>query len=428
MSVALPVVTATVGSAGPLHLPSVTMAVGGASPLRLPKLTFHTGASTLLRLPVLTMTAGGVSPLRLPMLTMTPVLNYSHVPSGGVSVEGAAPIQPADPYVGSGGVTAGGAATVADTYVMLLNWPAYGGTQVSGAATVEMLWIEHVPTGGLSAGGAAIIPNQYRIDASGGLSVGGIAFDGSPFTMTGGVTLGGTAELVASSTFTITPTGGMAAAGSASLSFATPVVASGGVSVGGTATVTDYFPAYVASGGVSVGGEAFSYFLPAGFTATDSNPYNDAFEAWAINYDTSAPSRYVGLPATSMCRFNGVTYMTTRAGVYAYRGDTDDGANIPAAVTTPRTDFEEPHDKKIQAIYVSARASGQLLLKVTSNEVSGRYYALTYTPDYVHGARATLGRGLQSRYWQFRIENRDGAAFDLDGMEFKPQILKRHGV
>lgn len=404
------------------------MAVGGVSPLRLPKLTFHTGASTLLRLPVLTMTAGGVSPLRLPMLTMTPMLNYSHVPSGGVLVEGAAAIQPADPYVGSGGVTAGGAATVTDTYVMLLNWPAYGGTQVSGAATVEMLWIEHVPTGGLSAGGAAIIPNQYRIDVSGGLSVGGMAFDGSPFTMTGGVTLGGTAELVASSTFTITPTGGVTAAGSAPISFATPVVASGGVSVGGTATVTDYFPAYVASGGVSVGGEALSYFLPAGFTATDSNPYNDSFEAWTINYDTSAPSRYVGLPATSMCRFNGVTYMTTRAGVYAYRGDTDDGANIPAAVTTSRTDFEEPHDKKIQAIYVSARASGQLLLKVTSNEVSGRYYALTYTPDYVHGARATLGRGLQSRYWQFRIENRDGAAFDLDGMEFKPQILKRHGV
>lgn len=404
------------------------MVAGGVSPLRLPALTLYTGASTLLRLPVLTMAAGGVSPLRLPMLTMTPILRFSLAGSGGMSVSGAAGVQPADPFVGSGGVSVGGAATVAETYVMILNWPPYGGTRVSGAATVKTNWSTFVPSGGMAVGGAATIPNQYTIGVSGGIAVGGVAFDGSPFAMSGGVTVGGTAAMVLSSTFPITPTGGVTVAGSAPISFATPVVASGGMRVSGVATVEDYFPAHVATGGVSVGGEAFSYFLPAGFTATDSNPYNSPFEAWAINYDTSAPSRYIGLPATSMCRFNGVTYMTTRAGVYAYRGDTDDGANIPAAVTTPRTDFEEPHDKKIQAVYVSARASGQLLLKVTSNEVSGRYYALTYTPDYVHGARATLGRGLQSRYWQFRIENRDGAAFDLDGMEFKPQILKRHGV
>ena len=106
MSVALPVVTAAVGSAGPIHLPTITAAVGSVSPLRLPKIAFNTGASTLLHLPSVTAAAGGVSALRLPSVTMTPILSYTHVATGGVQVTGSAPVVPVDPYIPTGGVRA----------------------------------------------------------------------------------------------------------------------------------------------------------------------------------------------------------------------------------------------------------------------------------------------------------------------------------
>lgn len=365
--------------------------------------------------------------LRLSGFLTSSLLGFSLVPTGGMLVGGGADIY-GDPVIPTGGMSVGGDAVVAEVIVMIFSLGPLGGTRVGGSATVDTNWTTFVPTGGVQVSGVAGVPYSFPITVSGGMRVGGEALDSSPFFASGGVQVGGAATISLPSLFTLVSTGGVLVTGAAVTYSIYPETVSGGVQVGGLAGVSSYFPVHVPTGGAEIGGAAHMYMLPAGFTVTDSNPYNEDFAAWAINYDTSAPSRFVGLPATSMCRFKGVTYMTTRAGVYRYTGSTDDGAPIAASATVPRTDYKNPHDKRVAAVYVAARASGPLVLKVIANDIAARYYALAYDPAYVHGSRATLGRGLQARYWQFRIENRAGATFDLDSIEFKPQILKRHGV
>ena len=162
--------------------------------------------------------------------------------------------------------------------------------------------------------------------------------------------------------------------------------------------------------------------------ATTENPYGQAFPGWAINMETNAPSRYDEVPANSLCRFNGVTYLSCAGGIYALDGDTDAGRNIDAYLMTGQSDFEDAHNKRVFAVYSGIRATGTMLLKAIANNGEGRYYALTGPGGAVQGSRATLGKGLEGRYWQFRVENQNGCDFEADALEFKPEILKRRGV
>lgn len=162
--------------------------------------------------------------------------------------------------------------------------------------------------------------------------------------------------------------------------------------------------------------------------ATTENPYGQSFPGWAINMETNAPSRYDEVPANSLCRFNGVTYLSCAGGIYALDGDTDAGRNIDAYFMTGQSDFDDAHNKRVFAVYSGIRATGTMLLKAIANNGEGRYYALTGPGGAVQGSRATLGKGLEGRYWQFRVENQNGCDFEADALEFKPEILKRRGV
>jgi hypothetical protein len=168
--------------------------------------------------------------------------------------------------------------------------------------------------------------------------------------------------------------------------------------------------------------------LPSGAVSTPENPYADAFAGWAINRDTGAPSRYVGFAANSMCQLDGVTYVANAGGIYAVRGKTDAGQPIFSQITLPKSDFGEARDKRVPVIYFGTRSEGDLILKVVAKQAAGRYYAVTARDDAVRGSRATLGKGLESRYWQFRLENKAGAYFEIDSMDFAPILLKRQGV
>lgn len=162
--------------------------------------------------------------------------------------------------------------------------------------------------------------------------------------------------------------------------------------------------------------------------ATPENPYAIPFPAWAINYETNAPSRYDSLPANSMCNFNGKTYMACAAGIYEIGADDDAGHPIHASATLAQTNFENTHNKRIAYVYVGMRSTGAMQLKAIANNQSDRYYALNAIGGAVRGSRANLGKGLEGQYWQFRVDNVNGADFELDTIEFKPTVLSRHGV
>lgn len=174
--------------------------------------------------------------------------------------------------------------------------------------------------------------------------------------------------------------------------------------------------------------QLFSVLFQPTDISTPENPYATPFPAWVINYDTSAPSRYDSLPANSMCNFNGKTYMACAAGIYEIGADDDAGRPIHASATLAQTNFENTHNKRIAYVYVGMRSTGAMQLKAIANNQSDRYYALNAIGGAVRGSRANLGKGLEGQYWQFRVDNVNGADFELDTIEFKPTVLSRHGV
>ena len=174
--------------------------------------------------------------------------------------------------------------------------------------------------------------------------------------------------------------------------------------------------------------QLFSVLFHPADVSTPENPYATPFPAWAINYETNAPSRYDSLPANSFCNFNGKTYMACAAGIYEIGADNDAGRPIHASATVAQTNFSNTHDKRIAYVYVGIRSTGAMQLKAIANNQSDRYYALNSIGGAVRGSRADLGKGLTGQYWQFRVDNVNGADFELDTIEFKPTILSRHGV
>lgn len=174
--------------------------------------------------------------------------------------------------------------------------------------------------------------------------------------------------------------------------------------------------------------QIFSVLFHPTDVSTPENPYAIPFPAWAINYETNAPSRYDSLPANSMCIFNGKTYMACAAGIYEIGADDDAGRPIHASATVAQTNFGSTKNKRIAYVYVGMRSSGAMQLKAIANNQSDRYYALNAIGGAVRGSRADLGKGLEGQYWQFRVDNVNGADFELDSIEFKPAVLSRHGV
>lgn len=385
-------------------------------------------APASLALPPYALDASAPASLALPTWLLTEKIPsaLTVTPSGGVVIEGGADIM-ADPWFPSGGVTAGGESEVSAVIVLLFEFYAYGGVRAGGAATVATAWSEFVPAGGARVGGAAVVSDYYSTHTpSGGIQVGGVA--NIQHTASGGVLAGGAATVIAIYPLMHVPAGGVVLGGAAAIAGVGVVTGAGGVLIGGAAVVGEYFPLYVPSGGIKLGGAAIAFALPAGNVSTPQNPYVEAYPGWAVNLDTGAPSRYMGLPATSMFQHAGKTYVTNAAGVYELTGGSDAGQPIRASVTLPRSDFSDGHEKRVPWVYVGARTAGPLVLKVITDSPSVRYYAVTSGGASMQGYRVQIGKGLKSRYWQFRLENKAGADFDLDSIEILPTVLRQRGA
>lgn len=147
-----------------------------------------------------------------------------------------------------------------------------------------------------------------------------------------------------------------------------------------------------------------------------------------MQVERGALTQYTNWHFNSYCVFNGVCLGANENGIFALTGDTDDGAFIDAAARVGVTDFGSSHIKRVERIYFGYRTDGRLILRVITDETATRDYAIAQpTPGRVglHGTHASLGRGLEARYWQFEVRNDGGASFELDMMEMKPTKLRR---
>jgi hypothetical protein len=145
--------------------------------------------------------------------------------------------------------------------------------------------------------------------------------------------------------------------------------------------------------------------------------------ALVMHTERQALTQYTNYPFNSFAAFNGVFLGASDAGVFTLSGSTDNGAPIQSAARVGITDFGTSHLKRVERVYIGMRASGRMLLRVITDERWTRDYAIAAPSDPgLHGAHVKLGRGLEARYWQFEIRNRDGSDFSLDIVE--PKLIK----
>lgn len=349
---------------------------------------------------------GGTSPVTA--YVTTPL---TWTPAGGVLVGGGAPVG----ELVSGGVQVGGEATISDVIVKVYNIATTDsmpqlGVLVGGEAVVKEA-INFIPTSGVKLGGAATVKENI------------------PFKPTGGVLAGGASPYASVAVFP--PSGGVLAGGAAPTPFGFTFLPTGGVQVAGAAANSSRAAYFLPTGGVGVSGSATAYSLRFGESLTAENPYNIPFFGWALNLDTAAPSRYKDLPANSITMFNGITYISCDAGIYALDADTDAGRPINAKFSLPKLDFGYSADKKVPVVYVGSKVDAKLKLRVTVNKNAPLYYEFADSrvkTGTVHGMRATTGKASIGRYWQFTIENINGADFEIDTVELNPVKCARRGA
>lgn len=198
------------------------------------------------------------------------------------------------------------------------------------------------------------------------------------------------------------------------------VDASGYMDNVGTATIV--LPAFV------VGGEALAGDAGVPIIVGDKPvPQAGVPNTVVLNTRLKAVTLYDGLHANSFATFQGVTLAATPQGIVALAGDDDLGAAIEARVVSGLSDLGMQSIKQVLTAYVGYRAEDEMDLTLITDE--HHEYSYTLAPmqsgDDLHASRVKFGRGVSGRYWQWRLENRRGANFDLGHIEFHVQPHKR---
>lgn len=143
------------------------------------------------------------------------------------------------------------------------------------------------------------------------------------------------------------------------------------------------------------------------------------FTSLALNTRTKAVTTYSNNPFNSLCSFNGVVMAASSNGVVALTGADDNGTAIAASLTVGVSDLGGAQLKRVLAGYAGYRADGDLQLTLITDDATEYTYTLApRQATAIHPTRVVFGRGVASRYWQWRLANVAGADFKLDDLSF----------
>lgn len=164
--------------------------------------------------------------------------------------------------------------------------------------------------------------------------------------------------------------------------------------------------------------------LMAGFTSAPAPSVEAVRTTYVLQTERVALSQYTNFPFNSFATFHGKVLGATDSGIFELTGDDDAGAKINAEARTGITDMNTSRIKRVDRVYIGYRALRNhqaLILRVLTNETQQRDYGVPASINtMLHGARTRLGLGVESRYWQFGLLNRDGLDFTIDSIEVAP--------
>ncbi len=154
------------------------------------------------------------------------------------------------------------------------------------------------------------------------------------------------------------------------------------------------------------------------------------FLGWSTNIEVLQTSEYTNYPYLSVANVFG-RYMGIAAdGIYELVGDDDNTVNIDADVVFGFDSFRTEDLKRVKAVHLGYRAdnSGDLRIQImVDGEDRLRTYPvrLVSSTSGIKRGRATIAKGLKSRYWQYGFLNVDGADFIVDDLSIYVQQHNR---
>lgn len=388
-------------SSGDVTLPSIQLSGSLESALRLPRFTITatgmngTVGSGSLALPSMALSGSLDGPLALPVMSVAASGLTGEVLNGAAAIR--SPTVSGESLTGMLGIGA----------AVLPQWLVAGDSGAGGDISLLELSIDASGlTGGIGSG--AILLSKLDLsgslrqdgDGDGNIAFSALALDAaatSTAVIDGAVTLGGIA--VDGVAFV-----GNAANGSLTLPLWS-VSADGHSSEIGIATVV--MPV-LALDGVLV--------------STVAAP---VFTGVVLNTRTNAVTTYSGGAFNSLCNFNGLVLAATSTGIIALMGDTDQGAQIDAYLTSGVSDFQSDKFKRVIAGYVGYRAAGDMELTLITDEHHEYIYRIEPRQTAIHPSKVKFGRGCDGLYWQWRLSNRSGADFSLDSLRLDAEVLSR---
>lgn len=160
-----------------------------------------------------------------------------------------------------------------------------------------------------------------------------------------------------------------------------------------------------------------------------TTPDGDVFIGYSVNTRNAAASEYQNYNFTSMAVIDGIPYGTGPDGIYRLTGDDDEGTPIHASVYTGLMDFGSSFLKQLPAAWIGLTSTGEMVLKVVTTD-SGKkkenWYRMKERPKGTPvDSRFSPAKGLEGRYWGFKIENLNGADFQIDSLKLWPLVMKR---
>lgn len=202
--------------------------------------------------------------------------------------------------------------------------------------------------------------------------------------------------------------------------------------LGGTATAIAYATTAVDISESIEGRDATSYFATLFASIAEQLAVGDRMtvavldmtsgrldapgEAWVVNTESSASTRYDTYGFNSFARIGGKHYGARQDGVYLLEGASDAGAPITSGVSFGKQDFGTQALKHMDAVYAGVSSTGTLFLKVGDGKNSYTYKARR-KDDHMRVQRFDVGRGLRANYFDLQLTS-TADAFELDSVTF----------
>jgi len=229
-----------------------------------------------------------------------------------------------------------------------------------------------------------------------------LGFVSSTLTARGGANLA-----LGAPSFSVSASGVAPDRANASLGFPTlSIAATGTYQQRGNITL-GFFDSYLSYNNIALAGPTFS--LHAELNTNISNAL-----AYVMNVKTTESTKYSNFGFSHVIALAGKHYGVKPDGLYLLEGTTDATVAINGTIATKETDLGTTQAKYIPYVY----------LQSDTPTVAIPFVDAVQKPRYLSsfgGRKIKIARGLEGRYWRFRVEN----VVKIEGLELLPEQKQR---